>query len=487
MRIAIGAMKHESNTFTRLTTGLEAFDPVAGDAVFSDSGWMNGSATAGFVDEFEARTDEHEGPEVEFVPTSFGRTLPSGVVEAEAYQTLSGDIVGGIRAAADLDAAYLDLHGSMFAEGESDPEGDLLARVRDAVGEETPVVVSLDMHATVTDRMVDAADGFTAYRTAPHTDVYETGARAAGLLRSILVDGRSTDVDFVRVPMLLAGEQSETDTPPMSDLIGSLEAADETPGVLSTSYLLGFPWADSPHNGVFALAVVDETGDAAAREVAESLAGEIWERRREFDFTTDAYPLDEALDRALDAPSPTVVADSGDNPTAGATEDVTLVVERLLERDVDNALVAVIADPAARRACEDAGVAAETGLALGRVDPSDEEPLRTEVRVEALESTRGVDVAVVVADGVTVVVTGERTSVTDPDFLTEVGVDPAEFDVVVAKSGYLSPDYQALAADVMLALTPGETDERLAELPYDVTPRPMFPLDAEFDWSPVDD
>ncbi|WP_276256541.1 M81 family metallopeptidase [Halomontanus rarus] len=480
MHVAIGAMKHESNTFTRLSTGINAFDPVTGEDVFADDAWMDASATAGFVDAFEA-------DDAKFVPTSFGRALPSGVVEADAYDRLSGGIVDGVRSADDLDAVYVDLHGSMFVEDEPDPEGDLLVRLREAVGAETPIVVSLDMHATLTDRMVTVADGFTAYRTAPHTDVYETGARAANLLRSILSEDRSTAVASVRVPMLLAGEQSETDTPPMSDLIRVLEETDQTPGVLSTSYLLGFPWADSPHNGVFALAVVDEASDVDAQKVAESLGVEIWDRRHEFDFTTAAYPLDEALDRALAAPSPTVVADSGDNPTAGATEDVTLAVERLLKRGVENALVAVIADPEAQRECADAGEGATVSLELGRVAPNGEEPLRLDARVETLDSVRGIDVAVVSVDGTTIVVTSGRIRVTDPTFLTDIDVDPVAFDIIVVKSGYLSPTYQAIAAEKMLALTPGDTNEILEDLPYKVVPRPTYPLDSDVRWPPTDE
>lgn len=478
MRIAIGAMKHESNTFTRFTTGIEEFDPVVGEAAFEDSEWRERGATAGFVDAMESR-------DVELVPTSFGRSLPSGTVEASAYDQLSGGIVEGVRDAGELDAVYVDLHGSMFAEGHSDPEGDLLTRLRRMVSDDTPIVASLDMHATVTDRMVDNVDGFTAYRTAPHTDVDETGARAAELLLSITEDGRSPSMEYVRLPVLLAGEQSETDSHPMKDLIEKLEETDRTPGVLSTSYLLGFPWADSPHSGVFALAVVDEDSSASARDVSTNLATELWDRRHEFDFTTDAYPLGDALDRALaNADSPTVIADSGDNPTAGATEDLTGVVERLLERDITGVLVAVIADGDAQQACADVGEGTTVSLELGRTTPHDDVPLRTEVRVEAIERTRGLDVAVVSIDGVTVIVTSGRTSVTDPSFMGEVGVDPGEFEIVVVKSGYLSPEYQDLATDQMLALTPGDTNEILSELPYEDAPRPIYPVDPETDWSP---
>lgn len=478
MRIAIGAMKHESNTFTRLMTGIEAFDPVVGEAVFEDLEWTERGATAGFLDAMESR-------DVDYVPTSFGRSLPSGTVEASAYERLSGGIVEGVRDADDLDAVYVDLHGSMFAEGEPDPEGDLLTRLRAVVGDDTPIVASLDMHATVTDRMVDNVDGVTAYRTAPHTDVEETGARAAELLLSIAEEGRSTSTEYVRLPMLLAGEQSETDTAPMADLIETLEETDRTPGVLSTSYLLGFPWADSPHSGVFALAVVDEDSSAFARDVSTTLATEFWVRRHEFDFTTEAYPFDEALDRALaNEGSPTVIADSGDNPTAGATEDLTGVVERLLDREISDVLVAVIADGEAQRACADAGEGATVSLELGRTTPHDDVPLRTEVHVEGIERTRDLDVAVLSVDGVTVIVTSDRISVTDPTFLDEVEVDPSDFDILVVKSGYLSPEYQDLAADKMLALTPGDTNEVLSELPYEDAPRPIYPVDPETDWSP---
>lgn len=480
MRVAIGAMKHESNTFTSRTTGIEAFDPVAGEELFDDEAWMETSATAGFLDVV--------GESVDLVPTHFGRSLPSGVVEADAYEQLSSGIVDRVDAAEDLDAVYLDLHGSMFAEEEPDPEGALLASVRRSVGPDTPVVVSLDMHATVTERMVDAADGFTAYRTAPHTDVVETGARAAELLRTIVREDRSTEVERVRLPMLLAGEQSETDAQPMRDLIGKLEAADRQDGVLGTSYLLGFPWADNPHGGVFALAVTDEAGPASAMDVSESLAAAFWERRREFDFTTEARSFAEAVDRAVDSDaSPTVIADSGDNPTAGATEDLTYVVRELLHRDISDALVAVIADEDARRRCAEAGTETEVSLEVGRITPDDDEPLRVEARVEALEATRGLEAAIIAIDGLTVILTSERTSVTDPDFLREVGLDPAEFGLLVVKSGYLSPAYQSLAADQVLALTPGDTNEVLSELPYRETPRPIYPLDSQTEWTPQDD
>ena len=474
MRVAIGAMKHESNTFTRRRTGMEPFDPVTGEAVYN-SEWSEGTATRGIIDVLEAA-----GHEV--VPTLFAHAIPSGVVTAEAFGELRDGIVDPI-ARTDPDAVCLDLHGSMAVEGEPDPEGALLAAVRARVGER-PIVTSLDMHATVTDRMIEALDGVAAYRTAPHTDVYDSGVRAARILSTIL-DGTPTAVRRCRMPMLLSGEQSETDAEPMTSLIGAFEEADESPGVLETAYLLGFPWADSPHGGCFA--VVTGEADAVDRIEAEtrSLAERFWDRRADFTFTTEAYPLEEAVSEALAHPdTPVVVSDSGDNPTAGATQDLAIVAEHLLDRHVSDALVAVVVDADAVDACRSAGEGADVELSLGRTGPeANASPLSLTGTVATTRSVRGRSMAVVAADGVRIVIADDRVSVTDPTMLEELGEDPSTHDLVAIKCGYQSPAYQDIAARSILALTPGATNCRLDTLEYERVPRPIYPLDDP-DWTP---
>ncbi|MFB6217845.1 MAG: MlrC C-terminal domain-containing protein [Halobacteriaceae archaeon] len=195
--------------------------------------------------------------------------------------------------------------------------------------------------------------------------------------------------------------------------------------------------------------------------------------------------MEEAVEAALATEgSPVVVSDSGDNPTAGATEDLAIVDEHLRERGVEDALVAVVADPGALADCRAAGEGATVELDLGRTaHEPDAPPLDLVATVETLGSMGGVDAAVVESEGVRTVVTGERTSVYDPDELRAVGEEPADYDLVVVKSGYQSPAYQALAARSLLALTPGDTNCVLADLPYERVPRPVYPLD-EFEWSP---
>lgn len=468
MRVVIGAMKHESNTFTDRTTSLDAFRPATGADVYERDDWEN-SATAGITDVLDRR-----GHEV--IPTQFAHALPSGVVETEAHAQLRHGILDGIRETAGIDAVCLDLHGSMYAADESDPEGALLESVRAEVGPEIPIVCSLDMHATVTERMVDIADGFAAYRTAPHTDVYETGERAAELLCTIAdVD---TVVERIRLPMLLAGEQSETDTEPMSSLMDALAAADDREGIYETAFLLGFPWADSPHAGCYAV-VTGRAGDNTVRETATDLATDFWDVHDEFEFTTEAYRLDEAIDVALDHDgAPVVISDSGDNPTAGATEDLTIVDERLRERGITDALVAVIADAESRAAAAEAGEGNDVHLELGRTEYTmDGDPLSLDATVCTVANSQGSPAVVVSARGVDTVIVDERMAVSDPEFLEELGHPPDDYEIVFIKSGYQSPEYQATADRTILALTSGDTNELLAELPYEQVPRPIYPLD----------
>jgi len=480
MRVAVGAMKHESNTFTDRTTGTAAFQPVQGDNMYEREDWDE-SASMGIIDELE-----RQGHEV--ILTQFAHALPDGIVEEDAHKKLKDGIIDGIEAADTVDAICLDLHGSMYAADESDPEGALLATLRDKVGDAVPIVSSLDMHATVTEQMVDAADGFTAYRTAPHTDVYETGVRAAKLLCTI-AEGVDPIVERIRLPMLLAGEQSETDAEPMRGLIEYLEEVEDSEHILSTSYMLGFPWADSPHNGVYAVVVGDRAARESVEDACEKLAAAFWRHHEQFIFTTPAHDFDDALDEAIaESRSPVVIADSGDNPTAGASEHSSFVVERLVERGVEDALVAVVADEDTVTDAERNGIGSQFQCELGYTAPvRKQDPFCASTTVFDTGTAAGIDSAILDIQGVTVVVTAERTAVYDPTFLTELGLELDDYSVVVVKSGYLSPEYQDIASRALLGLTPGETNELIDSLPFESVPRPIYPLDEDISFEPVND
>ena len=56
-----------------------------------------------------------------------------------------------------------------------DGEGELVRRIRQVLGPKVPIVCSLDLHANVTELMLQQSDALVAYRTYPHVDMYETG------------------------------------------------------------------------------------------------------------------------------------------------------------------------------------------------------------------------------------------------------------------------------------------------------------------------
>ncbi|WP_224337562.1 M81 family metallopeptidase [Haloprofundus halobius] len=490
MRIAVGAVSHETNTFAEGTTGLGTFSTATGSELLETD--AVGRSLGGIVE-----TLEDEAEDVEILPTVGASALPAPTVEAEAFEWMKRELFDRLDGEP-VDGVCLDLHGSMFVEGDPDPEGALLAGVRDRVGSEVPITAALDMHATITERMVDSLDGVAGYRTAPHTDVAETGIRAANLLLDAVRGEKSLSLGWKRLPMLLAGEQSESEAEPMRTLVGLLREADRADGVYDANYFLGFPWADNPHAGCHALVTGDASAASVVDETATDLAREFWRRRETFGFTTEAYTPTTALDEAAGTHArPVVVADTGDIPGAGAGENTTNLLAAMLDRtDLGTPLFAVVADADSYDRCRTAGEGATVSLELGRDYPSGAPLELAEAVVERLYDAGGDGdgtgdgddtddgVALVSLDGADVVVSERRTNVhRDPAFLRRLGVDPDAREVVVLKSGYLSPAWKTVAARRLFALTPGETNQRLVDLPYERVPRPIYPLDEDATWS----
>lgn len=489
MRMAVGSIMHESNTFAAGLTPLADFAPVEGEDVFRSDSWLKESSAGGILSVLGQNG-------VEIVPALFARALPSPTVSKDAYLSMKSSLLRALKQAGNLDGVALGLHGSMTVEDLGDAEGDLLAEIRGVVGSEIPVVCALDMHATVTDAMMQNADAFVAYRTAPHVDEFGTGERAAEILMKAATSGCRPVTARVHIPMLLAGEQSETDKEPMSQLVAALQETDRQPGIVSSSFTLGFPWADVPYNGVGALVVA--CGDPAlAEKEALRLADLFWRKRTLFNFTTEAHLLDDALNVAASAAfneetlssgrKPIIVSDSGDNPTAGAAEDLAIALQAILAKHVSGVrvLVAVIADVRSYEECAEVGAGARVRLRLGRTGPEPQAaPLDVTVHVQRLGMSEGVKAALVSADAVDIIITDKRVAVTNPAFLTALSVDPAAYGMLVIKSGYVSPEYQRLARKCILALTPGDTNELLSELPFARVPRPCYPLDPDMSWIP---
>ncbi|MCU0521057.1 MAG: M81 family metallopeptidase [Anaerolineae bacterium] len=486
MRILVGGFGHESNTFTPFLTRLADFRPRYGAETLNPSNRRG--AFAGIVATLE------QSPNVELVPTITAHAMPGGVVERVTFEALKDRI---LEQAHDVDGACLYLHGAMRAEGVDYCENVVLRELRQKLGASAPIVAALDMHANIVRETAQVVNAMVAYHTAPHVDAYETGQKAASMLLQILKERRHLTTGFAKIPFLLPGEKAQDTVGTMGEMMRLVAELERRPEIVSASLMNGHCWADVPDIGVAAVVVAD--GDAAlAQSEANRLASIFWDRRADFDFGTEAYPIDEAVEKAMVAAETTVfLSDSGDNPGAGGTTDVTSVLASLLAHGATDVVVGSIWDAAAVEACIAAGVGQKVSVSLGgKLDTEHGKPLAVTGRVRLISDGsyyrggvrdphrlvhRGTTIVLTV-DGVDIIVTSERHSYEEPAQFQSLGIDPLAYKIVVPKRGYLTSPLEAISPRSILAISPGVTNCDVTQLEYRRVSRPMYPLDPDATW-----
>lgn len=472
MRIAIGGFQHETNTFAPSRAHYEHFARGGGWPGLCRGGEILETMVAlnlpiaGFIEQIK-------GSRHQLLPIAWAAAEPSAHVTQDAYERVAAMIVDGIREARP-DAVYLDLHGAMVAEHLDDGEGELLARVRAVVGPDTPIFASLDLHANVTRRMLACADLMVAYRTYPHIDMAETGARTAHALAQRLDGKARAHCAARRLPFLIPLASQSTDLEPGCAIYRAV-AASESPQVGSASFTSGFPAADFPECGpvVFAYG----TSDAAAREAAGALERLV--AAHEADFDAPVYDADAAVRRALGIAArsarPVVIADTQDNPGAGGDSDTTGMLRALLSHGAGHtgrgAALGLMADADAARAAHHAGPGATITLALGgKSGVRGDAALHGSFRVERLSDgnvlckgpfSRGATMrlgpsACLSIEGVRIVVVSNKTQLADQELYRFVGIEPTTQGILVNKSSvHFRADFTPIAQEILVAKAPG--------------------------------
>jgi microcystin degradation protein MlrC len=478
VRIGIAGIAHESLTFCPEPTRMADFELWEGGEVGAFPG------VEGLADELG----------IELVPLLIASSRsPGGCVEEPTYRQLRDRIVDGVARAGHLDGLCLVLHGALLVDDVWSGETDLVREVRRRVGDDLLIAARLDLHAILTDEFVRLVDVWAGYRTAPHRDIPDTLRRAMTLLVRAIRSGHRPEPAFVRLPLLLPGEQATTDVEPMRSLLAMSSSIARQPGILTSEVLVGFGWADAPHSGSSVTVVAEDAQHLpAARQAAAALASAMWARHTEFSIPWEVAPtIDEAIDRGLAAPESTVFAtDSGDNPTAGTPGDTPDFLARLVERQVPDAVFAAIPDPDVYRQCAAAGVGATVSVRLGaRLDTGHGPPVAATAVVEHVHrpepNTRDVGVVTLRLGGVHVIVSELRKTFTRLADFHQAGVDPLRHKLVVVKLGYLFPELRAIAPREILTLSPGYADMDLTRLAFRHVQRPIYPLDQEIAWAPT--
>ncbi|WP_203454718.1 M81 family metallopeptidase [Jiangella aurantiaca] len=483
-RVAIVGMAIESSAYSEHRAGYRDFAVREGDEVVT---------RYGFLAPGTALRDA-----AEWIGVFYARSIPGGRVHRHVYDDFKERMLRGLAAAsatAPLDGIYLDIHGAMSVDGMDDAEGDLIDAIRALVGTEPLVSAPMDLHGNVSERLALGVDLPTCYRLAPHEDAWETRERAAlNLLEWIGRAGRPRRA-WVRVPILLPGEKTSTRVEPARGLYGMIPAIEALPGVTDASIWIGYAWADEPRCHATVLVTGDD--DTVIKREAERLAHRLWDVRDEFSFVGPTGTLDEAIAASIahrDAGGgrPYLVSDSGDNPGAGGSGDVTWTVGRLLEMPsltrpgAPVTYVASIFDAAAIEKLWTYGVGDEVDVLAGaRVDGRVAGPVRITGQLVSLHDADpdAGRVAVVRRGGVHAVVTEFRKAYHAASDFAAIGLEPSAADIIVTKIGYLEPTLYDIAKGWTLALTPGPVDQDLGRLGHSRIERPMHPFDS-FDRAP---
>lgn len=486
MRVAIGGTYHESNTFFAQPMTLEKFAEQALHYSQDIINYWQGTASemGGFI----------EGGKrfgFELIPTVMAWGWPLGAVTAEAFETLAGELVARIQAAGRLDGVLLSLHGTMVSEEYPDADGEILKRVRKAIGPDVPLVVTLDYHANLTEEMARWPDAVVGYDTYPHIDQSERGLEAAEIMRRILEDGLRPRMAIARRPFLPHILSQLTERPPMADAIKMAHELEKQPEIVSVTVSAGFPYCDVPEAG-FSVLVVARDNAGKAREAAETLAESVWRRRAEFDLSIPG-PQEAVRQAISETGGLTVLVDVGDNLGAGTPGDGTVLLAELLKQRAREALV-LLPDAGAVAACLKAGMREKVRVKVGgKTDSYHGEPVEIEGVVRTLNDgifrnvgpmRDGIQddqgrTALVDTGGILVVLTERRMPMWNLEQLRSLGIEPKRLRIIVVKAAIAyRAAYGPIAHRIIEVDTPGLSAADVRHFNYKRLRRPIYPLDV---------
>ena len=467
-RIAIGGMQHETNTFAPSRADYGAFEAGGGwpgvqygEPVFGAVEGANIPA-AGAIQALRAQGHE-------LVATAWAAASPSAHVTTDAFERIVGGLILELKKQLPVDGVYLDLHGAMVTEAHDDGEGEILRRVREAVGPRVPVVASLDLHTNFTRAMFERCDALVAYRTYPHVDMAGTGARAAGLLDQMMRSGARLAKNYRQLDYLTGLSSQCSFIDPCKGLYEDIGRG----GDVTLSFTPGFPMADFPDCGMAVFGYgVDEKKTHAAVERLHGLVSDA-----EKDFALELHTPDAAVARARargEPGLPVVLADTQDNPGAGGNGDTTGLLKALIQQNAQDAVLGLLIDPQAADLAQKLGLGFSSEFQLGgRSNIPGDSPFGGEFSVERLGDGRFTctgpmfkgfrmqlgNMALLrskAAPGVRVVLASRKCQAADQEMFRHLGVEPRRSRILALKSSvHFRADFEPLAKEVLVVKAPG--------------------------------
>lgn len=499
MRIGIAALLHESNTFSSQPTTIERF---------REDLWLEGDEIRNrFIDAHHEISGFFAGLEeatlsgkIEVVPLMAARALPAGTIGTEALAILMDRWLARIDQAGPLDGLLLALHGAAVGELQPDVDGWILSCLRRRMGPNVPVIATIDPHGNLSAQMVRNSHALIAYRTNPHVDQRERGMEAARLIVGCLRRQVKPTMSAIMLPMAINIERQHTGESPLAPIYAWAAEQRCRPGILSSSIVLGFPYADVAKMGTAVLVISDDDVAQADRHVRE-LSEQLWNARS--GLRGQLTDIDAALDECVRSPGgPIGLLDMGDNVGGGSSADGTTLIGAIKARGLGPAF-ACLYDPASSLECHRVGVGARIHIrAGGKTDLLHGPPLPLDVNVVSLHEGRfretgvthggmtefdqGGTAIVRTDDGIDLMLTSRRMVPFSLSQLTSHGIDPHRYRILICK-GVHAPvaAYGPVCQSMIRVNTMGSTCADLAQLRYTNRRRPMFPWEADVQWNPA--
>ena len=482
MLLAVGGFQHETNTFSPASATLTDFETpdawpglTRGAALFDAVRGIN-LPVAGFI--AAAQSSGHT-----VLPLSWCSATPSGRVTQSAYEHICGLLLADLQRLRNVDAVFLDLHGAMVAEHLDDADGELLRRVRLLVGRDIAVIASLDFHANVSALMLEQATALVAYRTYPHVDMAATGERALACLHDLR---GATPARALRQPPFLIPLTSQcTLVEPLASIFAEVARTESAP-VHTLNFTPGFPAADVEDCGpaVFGYG----TDDAGVTRAVEHIAALV--NDSEAAFALEISSISTALREIRRAPAsrgrPIVFADTQDNPGGGGTASTTSLLKALIEQRTPRVLAGILFDPHAAARAHEAGCGATLDLELGACfgdapGVPGETPIAGRFTVIALGDGRFTGtgpfylgarmnlgpMALLRIDDIHIAVASRKQQAADQAMFRHLGVEPADFALLVLKSSvHFRADFGPIASRVLVIDAPGPNIADPQKLPF---------------------
>jgi microcystin degradation protein MlrC len=487
MRVATGAINHESSTFTPVRTTWESyrderFGYLQGEQLF-DKFTDSATCIGGFI-----KAAEIHG--FELIPTIFANAHPSAPTPRSIFDAILDDMQKRLAAADGVDAVLLELHGAMVVEGIDDGEGHILAALRRQLGPDVPILAQLDIHSNMSQAMIGEADVLIGRKTYPEIDLVERSLQCAEVLMRMVQEGARPTMALHQIPMIW-GMNQVTDHPPMSEAVQKLRELEERPEVLCASIATCFPLADIPDMGA-SVYVATDGDEPLAQRLADELGEWIFARRS--DWHAPTYNTRECLQQAeKEEEYPVIFADRNDNTGGGAPGDSTGMLRTFVEENLQDACLLNVVDTESVAACQAAGVGATVDLQVGgKSSPLQGEPLQMRAKVVALsdggfvyDGPRNAGLsgsmgpsAHIVQDGIHVLLVSIREQPFGPAFARTMGLEPQQMRYIGIKSTvHFRAGFESWAGAIHSVTEPGANDPPGGGAAFKRLGRKIYPYD----------